>query len=222
MIKRWKNDKRDMDKIKEFATSYGIKWSFSTPLAPHHNGLVEALVKSVKNSLNKIINDRILTAEEYRTILMEIQNLINSRPVWPPNDGDAEDVPITCNDLLRPGGLDKHPMPLDDGNPKMRYHYIQKVISEWWKLWLRNFVPSLQVRNKWWKKRENVSDGDIVLLIDPNISRGKWQLGKVIEVFPGTDNRIRSVRVKTITGVYDRPITKLTLLMSKEEYEQNK
>ena len=87
---------------------------------------------------------------------------------------------------------------------------------------MRNFVPSLQVRNKWWKKRENVSDGDIVLLIDPNISRGKWQLGKVIEVFPGTDNRIRSVRVKTITGVYDRPITKLTLLMSKEEYEQNK
>ena len=75
MIKRWKTDKRDMDKIKEFATSYGIKWSFSTPLAPHHNGLVEALVKSVKNSLNKIINDRILTEEEYRTILMEIQIL---------------------------------------------------------------------------------------------------------------------------------------------------
>ena len=102
----------------------------------------------------------------------------------------------------------------------MRYDYIQKVISEWWKLWLRNCVPNLQIRNKWWKTRDNVTNGDIVLLIDPGISRGKWQIGKIIEVFPGTDNKIRSVKVKTNSGTYDRPITKLSLLLSKEEQKQ--
>ena len=38
-------------------------------------------VKSVKSTLNKIVKDRVLTEEEYRTILMEIQNLVNSQPV---------------------------------------------------------------------------------------------------------------------------------------------
>ena len=44
-------------------------------------------------------------------------------------------------------------------------------------------------------------------------------MGKILEVFPSLDGRIRSVRVRTSNGIYDRPITKLTLLMSRSEYE---
>ena len=60
--------------------------------------------------------------------------------------------------------------------------------------------------------------GDIVLLIDPNVSRGRWQLGKVIKVYPGSDGKVRSVSVKTAESIYQRPITKLSMLISKEEY----
>ena len=150
---------------------------------------------------------------------MEVQNLINSRPLWSPSEGALNDPPITCNDLLRPGGLNKHPDHLNTGNPRSRYEYIQRLCDEWWKIWLRNFVPTLQVRNKWWKPRENVGIGDIVLVIDPNNNRGKWQMGKIMDVFPNPDGKVRSVRVKTSNGTYDRPITKLTLLISRNEYE---
>ena len=47
-------------------------------------------------------------------------------------------------------------------------------------------------------------------------------MGKIIDVFPGRDTKVRSVKVKTSTGTYDRPITKLSLLLSKKEYESNK
>ena len=219
MINRWKRNNPEHIELKEFLASYNIKWTFGTPLAPHHNGVVESIVKSVKGALNKVIKDIVVSEEEYRTILLEIQDLINSRPLWPHNDGDIDEPPICCNDLLRPRGLLTQPQKLNNGSPRTRYEYIQKVVNEWWKVWLRNFVPSLQIRSKWWKTRENVNIGDIVLLVDPNIKRGRWQMGIITDTYPGKDNRIRSVKVKTSTGCYDRPITKLSLLLTKEEYE---
>ena len=86
---------------------------------------------------------------------------------------------------------------------------------------MANFCPNLKVRNKWWKPREDVKIDDIALIINPDVSRGKWNMGKVIETFVGDDKRVRSVRIKT-SGNYDRPITKLSLLLSKQEYESNK
>ena len=219
MIKRWKQDNPERLRLKEFLESYEIKWTFSTPLAPHHNGVVESMVKSVKGALNKIVKNEILTEEECRTVLLEIQDLINSRPMWPHNEGDIDDPPISGNDLLRPKGLIRQPSELNEGFPRTRYNYVQRVVTEWWKIWLRNFVPNLQIRNKWWKLRENVNLGDIVLLIDPNIKRGKWQMGVITEIYPGKDEKVRSVKVRTSSGTYDRPITKLTLLLAKEEYE---
>ena len=44
-------------------------------------------------------------------------------------------------------------------------------------------------------------------------------MGKIIRTYPGPDNKVRSVRVKTNKGEYDRPITKLCLLLAKNEYE---
>ena len=47
-------------------------------------------------------------------------------------------------------------------------------------------------------------------------------MGLVENVYRGDDNRVRSVRVKTSLGHYDRPITKLCLLLSKEEQTDTK
>ena len=82
---------------------------------------------------------------------------------------------------------------------------------------MRNFVPNLQIKGKWFKQRKDLQRGDIVLCIDPNISRSKWQIGKVEDVVKGTDDRVRTVQVKTSSGYYYRPITRLCLLLAKEE-----
>ena len=69
----------------------------------------------------------VLTEEEYRTFLVEVQNLINSRPLLLPNDGDLDEPAITCNDLLRPMGLNRHPNHLNEGKPRARYLSIYSV-----------------------------------------------------------------------------------------------
>ena len=155
LIQKWQETNEDSKKLGNFCAQYSIEWKFSTPLAPHHNGIVESMVKSVKNSLNKIIKERILSEEEYRTIFAEIGACINSRPLWPSSDGDISQPPITCQDLLRPSGLNYNPPALGAvWNPRKRYQHIQQLVNDWWTLWLRHFAPNLQVRNKWYKSRE--------------------------------------------------------------------
>ena len=148
----WKEENDDSTKLKEFCRQYEIKWTFSTPASPHHNGAVESMVKLVKSSLNKIVKERKLTEEEYRTIFTEISVSINSRPVWPISEGDIDQPPSTCQDLLRHSNLNHDPSFLNqEKNLRKRYQYIQGLVNEWWKIWLRNFIPNLQIRNKWYK-----------------------------------------------------------------------
>ena len=51
---------------------------------------------------------------------------------------------------------------------------------------------------------------DLVLVSDYTVPRGNWPLGRIVKVFPGHDNVVRSAEVKF--GVMKRPVTKLALL----------
>ena len=93
---------------------------------------------------------------------MEVQNLINSCPLYPA---------IICSDLLHPKGLNRHLNNLNEGKTRSRYLYIQQLVYDCWRIWLGFFVPNLQVRSKWWKMKENLAIGDIILLINSNTSQ---------------------------------------------------
>ena len=171
--------------------------------------------------MNKIVKTHVLTEEEYRTVFSEIGSCVNSRPLWTISDGDVEQPMITCNDLIRPGGLERNPTTLNlCDNPRKRYQQIQKIVNEWWKYWMQHFVPNLQIRNKWFKTRDNLKTGDVVLLIDPATSRAHWKMGLVEETYPDGAGNVRSVKLRSDGNRYVRPITKLTLLMSKKEMEE--
>ena len=79
----------DAKKLREFSTERGMEWRFITPGAPHQNGCAEALVKSVKIALKKAIGETTLTPFELYTLLLEVANLVNERPIGRiPNDPD--------------------------------------------------------------------------------------------------------------------------------------
>jgi hypothetical protein len=81
-----------------------------------------------------------------------------------------------------------------------------------WRRWLLEYLPSLNVRHKWIKEQRDHIVGDLVLVIDSNRPRGQWSLGRVQEVMPSKDGKIRTVKVKTGQGVYVRPVAKICLL----------
>ena len=83
------------------------------------------------------------------------------------------------------------------------------MLDHFWKRWIREYLPSLHSRQKWTEKKPNPTVNSLVLIVDENAPRGKWPIGRITEVFPGDDGLVRSVRVKTASGEYTRPITKL-------------
>ena len=74
---------------------------------------------------------------------------------------------------------------------------------------MKEFLSTLNTRNKWVDQKRNVAPGDVVLLVDPSNPRGKWPLGRFQEAFKGPDGHVRVVRVKSAGKEYLRPITKL-------------
>ena len=84
MIEGWK-----ATELQEYCAEKGVDWKFIMPAAPHHNGCAESLVKSCKLALKKSIGEQILTPFELYTVLQEVSNLVNQRPIRrTPNDPD--------------------------------------------------------------------------------------------------------------------------------------
>ena len=48
-----------------------------------------------------------------------------------------------------------------------------------------------------------------MLVISPDISRGNWPLGRVLEIHPGQDGHVRIVKIQVGEGTLIRPVTKL-------------
>ena len=211
----------DADKLRDFCAERSINWLFTAPAAPHQNGCAEALVKSCKRALKKAIGEQVLSPFELYTCLLEVGNLVNQRPIGRvPNDPD--DGKYLCpNDMLLGRATAEVPQgPFQDTkNPRRRVEFVQKIVESFWKRWSRDVLPALVIRKAWHTERRNVQVDDIVVMADNNAIRGKWTIGRVIEVYPGTDGRVRNVKIKTPAGEYSRPVTKIAVIYPAEGYD---
>ena len=89
---------------------------------------------------------------------------------------------------------------------------MQYLADIFWKRWVKEYLPTLQVRQKWFRPRRNLAIGDLVLVMDQTMPRNCWPLGKVIEVNSGRDGLVRSVKVKSKGRILTRPVDKLCML----------
>ena len=93
-------------------------------------------------------------------------------------------------------------------------------MDSFWKKWARHVLPHLVLRKKWHVQKRNVAVDDYVIVADSNAVHGKWNAGRVLKVFPGEDGLVRNMRVKTATGRYTRPITKICMIYPAEGFPE--
>ena len=202
--------------ISQFCSNQYIKWKFIPEHAPHFGGLWEAAVKSMKTHLRRVVSTHKLTFEEFTTVLTQIESCLNSRPL----------VPLQCDEdgieALTPGHflIGKPPEAFPDPafsyrtlSLLRRWHLCQALVRHFWQRWSTEYISSLRRYTKWHHPTRNVQVGDIVILQEDNMVPTKWPLAKVIQTHAGKDGLVRVVIIKTATGTYKRPVTKITLLL---------
>ena len=148
-------------------------------------------------------------------------NTINQCPIGRvPNDPD--DGSYLCPNYMLLGRASSTLLQgpfRETNNPRHRAEFVQKIVDSFWRRWTRDVFPSMVPRKKWNVERRNVRVDNVVIVQDPNAVRGKWTIGRVSNVYPGRDGRVRNVKLKTATAEYQRPTTKIVVIYLAEGYE---
>ena len=176
-------------------------------------------MRSMKYHLKRVVSDVKLTFEECSTILTQIEACMNSRPlVALPCDGDGIDV-LTPGHFLIGRPIESLPDPSFSYRPVSllrRWDLCHNLIRQFWERWHQEYLTSLRAYTKWHKPSRNIQVNDIVILQDANLVPTRWPLGRVVKTFHGEDHLVRLVDVKTQSGVYRRPVTKIALILPNE------
>ncbi|XP_062716636.1 uncharacterized protein LOC115260563 [Aedes albopictus] len=200
------------DEVNDFLTDRRVEWLFIPARSPHHGGLWEAGIKVAKGFLSKIGGNYNYTFEELSTLLAQVAACMNLRPISSISDDPADPQPLTPAHFLIGRPLDALPEVnhLEQQISSLsRWNYVQRVAQDFRARWQSEYVLALQRLVKWQASSPNVSVGDFVLLVDDNEKPQQWPLGRIQELFPGTDGRVRVVSVKTAKGVFRRDVRKL-------------
>ncbi|XP_037931692.1 uncharacterized protein LOC119666485 [Teleopsis dalmanni] len=162
-----------------------IEWHFIPPASPHFGGIWEAAVKSVKYHLKRVIGETKLTFEEMTTLLNQIEAVLNSRPLcYTSSDIDSIDVLTPGHFLIGRPILDEPETEVKNNISLIdRSKLVQKIKTDFWKKWKNEYVTSLQKRNKWFREKPNLAEGQVVIIKDENTAPTRWPLGKITEVF---------------------------------------
>lgn len=200
--------------VRSFTTST-TKWNFNTPAAPHMGGAWERLVRSVKSVLYKISPERCPNEEILRSMMAEVENIVNSRPLTYVPIEDENMEALTPNHFLLGSSNGLKPLAsYDDSEVVLRQCWLssQQFAERFWKRWVAEYLPTLTCRTKWFERAKPLEVGDLVLVVDPGNPRNVWPRGKIIEVFKADDGQVRKAKVMTKCGVLERPTAKLAIL----------
>lgn len=197
-----------------FTTCY-TEWKFNPPIAPHQGGVWERLVRSVKTSLYDILPDRLPTDEQLKNLLAEIQFIVNSRPLtFVPLEHESDEA-LTPNHFIFGSSNGTKPILLPEDRPNLRskWRENQRLADLFWKRFIKEYLPTVTRRTKWFDQVEPLKVGDVVLIMDTEGPRNSYPKAVVIEVFPGSNKQVRRARVqKSDKSILTRPATKLAKL----------
>ena len=202
------------DSISNFISQKGIEWVTIPPRAPHFGGLWEAAVKSMKRHLRRTVGLQKLSYEELNTFIIQIEAILNSRPITAMANDPNDLRPLTPAHFLIGTHMEQIPQGCKgkDISMNQRFNLLEKLKSSFWSSWHRDYLVTLQIRKKWLSAGPKFAVGDLVLLAEDNIPALKWKMARIQKLFSDNDDVNRVAELKTANGNLIRPIIKLRRL----------
>ena len=193
-------DKWNWKPIKEWAAGQRIKWTVAPAEGHHQNGLSEAMIRSVKRTLkHKVTNNNILTFGQLQTVMFQVADIINSRPIAIVSGTDPEHpTPITPNHLILGRATSEAPLGpfVTETNITKKFKHLQSLVADWWREWYAKVFPYLVPNYKWLQRHRNVRVGDVCLVRYKNEIQANYRLARVQDVRIGDDGLVRTVLLK--------------------------
>ena len=173
----------------------------------------ERRVRSVKTPLKKVIGTAKLTYEEMETALIEIEGIINTRPLTYLYDDDVAE-PLTPSHLLSGRNLFATPEPeslveSSTATLSRRYKFLQTTLRSMWTKFRHHYLTELREHHMYTRRKTNSENvlkiGEVVIIKDDDVrSRCSWRLGRVESLVVGGDNQVRGANLRTISKEFRR------------------
>ena len=203
--------------------SKGVTWKFIPKRAPWYGGFWERLIGLTKAALKKVLGRTFATLPSLQTIIVEVEAILNDRPItYIPSDvNDPE--PLTPAHLLYGRRITSLPHPMVEDDELVDPNYGQNdesdlrkraktqavILKQFWKRWKLEYLTSLREFHKTTgSNTQKVRIGDVVLVHD-DTPRINWQLAVIEDVVRGSDGLIRAAYIRTKNGRTNRPIARL-------------
>ncbi|XP_016358875.1 uncharacterized protein LOC107701390 [Sinocyclocheilus anshuiensis] len=196
----------------EQLASQQIQFHFNPPNSPHFGGSWERKIRSLEQALMTTLGAQSVTFES--TVHCTGGDR-NSKPLGYISSDISDLDPITPSSLLmgRPdSSLPPVIYPESELISRRRWRHSQVLADQFWKRFLRFYLPSLQTRQKWQDEKSDLQGDTIVLIVDPQLPRALWPVGQVSKVFPGVDSRVRVAEIKVGKKLYTCPVARLIRL----------
>ena len=165
--------------------------------------------------MRKTIGRAKLTQDELLTAVVEIEAVINSRPLSYISATDCEE-PLTPSHLIvgrrllnLPDHLgyvcdpDDNDFEIDASQLTKRMRHLASILNHFWRRWRLEYLNELRESHHYQAKKAShtphVTKGDIVIIHDRALPRGFWKLGRIQEVHTGSDGLPRSALVRVAT-----------------------
>lgn len=206
-------DRGFQEDIINFCANQKIQFKFIPAYTPHCGGLHEAAVKSAKRQLMKVGGTKLFTYEELQTLFIQVESMLNSRPLVQTLSSDFHAEIISPGHFLTGRQLNCLPeADLTNHNVVKRWKLIEQQAQHFWKIWSNDFLHDMQQRTKWLYEKENVKLGQIVLLKSEQLPKSQWNLAKVVKLYPDQDGVVRIVDIQRGLKVDKRHVAKLCIL----------
>ena len=182
---------------------------------PWWGGFYERMIKSVKRCLRKTLGNAGLSYEDLLTELIEIDSILNSRPMTYVSTDDYKE-PVTPSHLVY--GRKLLSLPIADNseekdengepsasNINRQQRHLQKPLDHYWRRWKNEYLLELREshrqRSSTRSNKESINPIDIVIVHDKNRARGLWRLSKVMTMVRGKDSNVRGPRRELLNWV---------------------
>lgn len=197
------NSTDHQNEIINFSNFERISFHFIPSYSPVFGGLWEAGIKSIKYHMKRVIGNTVLTYEELYTVIVQIEGILNSRPLTPVSRDTDDMTYLTPGHFLTGAPLTSYPElnVMDSSIGKLSFwKQCTQMQQHFWRQWYKQYLTMLQSRPKWRNQLPNLEKGAMVLLKVDNMSPLNWPVGRIVDVLPGKDNLVRAIDVKTSKG----------------------